>query len=75
LLAEATALGAAVAGGVAVGLWPDYGVAAELAPAEGAEEPDPERVAAYRRLGELFFDAYRRLEPWYDSLAGEAWAR
>jgi len=75
LLAEATALGAAIAGGVAVGLWPDYAVAAELAPARAAERPDPERVAAYRRLRELFADAYRRLEPWFETLADEALAQ
>jgi len=50
-------------------------VAAELAPARAAERPDPERVAAYRRLRELFADAYRRLEPWFETLADEALAQ
>ncbi len=75
LLAEATSLGAAIAGGVGVGVWPDYGIAAELAPASEAERPDPTRVAIYRRLRELFADAYRRLEPWFETLARESYAQ
>ena len=72
LLAEATALGAAIAGGVAVGVWPGYEVAAQFAPAQPAEQPDPARVAAYQRLRDRFAEAYARLEPWFDALPVEA---
>lgn len=69
LMAEATALGAAVAGGVAVGIYGDYGVAAELVHTEPGERPDPARVARYGRLRAVFEATYAALEPIYDQIA------
>lgn len=68
--AEATALGAAVAGGIGVGLFPDFGVARELVPATPAEQSDPARHARYEALYELFQQTYAVLEPIYERLAG-----
>ena len=69
LLAEATSLGAAIAGGVGVGIWPDYGVAHDLVQADAAEMPDPVAHGAYGRLYGLFQETYRALAPIYERLA------
>lgn len=69
LPAQATALGAAIAGGVAVGLYPDYGVAHTLAPAIQAEKPNPAVRARYEALYALFKESYLALEPIFEKLA------
>jgi len=68
LVDEATALGAAVVGGVGVGLFDDFTIAQRMSERTEQHDPDP---AAHRRYGgehEIFLDAYRRLEPWFESL-------
>ncbi len=67
--AEATALGAAVAGGIGVGLFPDFSVVRDIVPATPAEQPDPGRHAHYQALYELFQQTYAALEPIYERLA------
>jgi xylulokinase len=69
LPAAATALGAAIAGGVGVGLYPDYSVARDLIPVIEAETPDPHTRARYNALYELFKQSYIALEPIYTRLA------
>ena len=69
LPAEATALGAVIAGGVAVGIFPDYSVAKELIPAAQGEQPDSANVERYNSLYPLFQQSYRALEPIYEQLA------
>lgn len=59
LLAEATSLGAAIAGGVGVGLYPDFSVAQRFVRTHAAEEPDPARQAQYDALLPRFQGAYR----------------
>jgi xylulokinase len=68
LVDEATALGAAVVGGVGVGLFEDFAVAQHMS--ERTEEHRPTSAAhdRYRGEHEIFLDAYRRLEPWFDTL-------
>jgi xylulokinase len=68
LVDEATALGAAVVGGVGVGLFDDFDIARRMSRRTLECPPDP--AAHERSLGqyELFMDAYRRIEPWFDSL-------
>lgn len=68
LVDEATALGAAVVGGVGVGLFGDFEVARDLSERTAQHEPDAGRHARYRHEHEVFLDAYRRLEPWFDTL-------
>ncbi len=69
LAAEATALGAAIAGGVGVGLFSDFGVAHRLIPTEAAEQPDPANTRRYNALYPLFQKAYTALEPIFEQLA------
>ncbi len=65
----ATSLGAVIAGGVGVGIFPDFGVAREIVTMEEAEVPQPERSEKYRLLYRLFRDAYGALEPIFEGLA------
>lgn len=62
---EANSLGAAVVGGVAVGLIEDWSAAASLSTIEVTFEPDP--VLHERAVGEYerFRDVYARLRTWY----------
>ncbi len=69
LPAAATTLGAAIAGGVGVGLYPDYGVVRHLIPTAPAEQPNPVTQARYTALYELFQQSYAALEPIYERLA------
>jgi len=69
LLAEATSLGAAIAGGVGVGLFADFRVAHKFVQVEEAERPEPAAQARYAELYPLFQEAYRALEPIYARLA------
>jgi xylulokinase len=66
LVDEATALGAAIVGGVAVGLYEDFGVAGRLSTVTDHFTPDAPKHEAYRVAHSRFLDAYRRLEPWFE---------
>ena len=68
LVDEATAIGAAVVGGVGVGMFDDFDVAARFSARLASHTPDPERHQRYRREHALFLEAYTRLEPWFDKL-------
>jgi len=69
LLAEATSLGAAIAGGVGAGLFPDFSVAHEFVTVEEAERPDPAHRQRYAALYGLFQHTYTVLEPIFEQLA------
>jgi xylulokinase len=69
LSVEATSLGAAIAGGVGVGLFDGYGIAETLVSVHPGEEPVPDAVQAYHRRYPLFAECYRVLAPLYDRLA------
>jgi xylulokinase len=69
LAAEATALGAAIAGGVGVGLFSDFSVAHQLIPTQAAEQPNPDSIRRYSALYPLFQQAYTVLEPIFEQLA------
>jgi len=69
LLTEATALGAAIAGGVGVGLFPDFSVAHRFVRVEEAERPDPARGRRYAAFYDLFRQTYSTLEPIFERLA------
>ncbi|NOZ26824.1 MAG: xylulokinase [Chloroflexi bacterium] len=68
LLEEATSLGAAVAGGVGVGLFPDFDVVDRFIEIIDRHEPDPATEAVYERLFPVFQAAYQALCPVYDAL-------
>lgn len=69
LLEEATSLGAAVAGGVGVGLFPDFSVAEKLTPIVDTIRPQADLGPLYDRLYALFNRAYDLIEPLYAELA------
>jgi xylulokinase len=68
LVDEATAIGAAVVGGVGVGIFSNFEVAELFSHEVGTVEPSPERHERYLGEYQLFLDAYRRLEPWFDKI-------
>jgi xylulokinase len=68
LLDEATSLGAAVAGGVGVGLFRDFSVVNRLIEIVDRHTPDPQAQAEYDRLYPVFLDAYDVLVPVFDAL-------
>jgi len=67
----ATAMGAAIAGGIGVGLFDDFSVAEQLIPAQTAEQPDPQRVGRYAELYPLYMRTYAALKPIYDELISQ----
>jgi xylulokinase len=68
LVDEATSLGAAVVGGVGVGFFDGFEVAASMSATSPALRPSPARHEHYTAAHAVFVDAYRRLEPWFASL-------
>jgi xylulokinase len=69
LPSAATAFGAALAGGVGVGLYADYGVVRQLLSTAAAERPNPTTQARYAALYDLFQQTYTALAPIYERLA------
>ena len=68
-MAEATSLGAAIAGGVGVGLYPDFSVAHQFVQVEEAEQPGKAYQGRYTALYDLFQQSYAALEPIFEQLA------
>ena len=62
---EATALGAAVVGGIGVGLIDRWERAAELSEVIDLFEPRPDRAARYELAHARFLEATDRLLPWF----------
>lgn len=69
ILEEATSMGAALAGGVGVGLYPDFSMSETMNPVREVIEPDPATQAAYEQIYPVFEAAYQALVPVYDILA------
>ncbi len=68
LLSEATSFGAAVAGGVGVGLFKDFSLAEELTPVVDVTLPDASLKPLYDRLYDVFVKAYPAFEPLYQDI-------
>ena len=68
-LEEATSMGAAVAGGVGVGLYDDVSIIERMNPVALVVEPDAAAQRSYEPLFELLDEAYASLVPVYDRLA------
>lgn len=66
---EATSLGAAVCGGVGIGLYPDYHVAASMNPKVEDMQPNGELADRYQALYDAFNAAYEALRPVYCQLS------
>lgn len=70
LLAEATSFGAALAGGIGVGVYPDFSLAEQLTPIVDTATPNPDLRTLYDRLYAIFNRAYEAFVPLYEDLAG-----
>ncbi len=69
ILEEATSMGAALAGGVGVGLYPDFSMIEQMNRIAETIPPDPAAQAVYARLYPTFDAAYHALLPIYDMIA------
>ncbi len=69
ILEEATSMGAAVIGGVGVGLYPDFSIAERMNPVGETTSPNPANRLIYDELYDLFESAYHALEPVYQKSA------
>ena len=69
LLEEATSLGAALAGGIGVGLFKDFSVAEELTPIVDTTYPNLSNKPVYDKLYDIFNHAYQAFVPLYEELA------
>ncbi|HEX9923273.1 MAG TPA: xylulokinase [Anaerolineae bacterium] len=69
ILEEATSMGAALAGGVGVGLYPDFSMAETMNRAVETITPELSAGAAYEKIYPLFAAAYHALKPVSDVLA------
>ncbi len=69
ILEEATSMGAALAGGVGVGLYPDFAMIDQMNEVAATIQPDPQRQARYEQVYPVFEAAYQALVPVYEMLA------
>ncbi|MCY0899810.1 MAG: xylulokinase [Firmicutes bacterium] len=69
VLDEATALGAALTGGVGVGLFDTFNVVHEVIEEDYAVVPNPANHERYRALEPIYVEAYEALCPVFDALA------
>jgi xylulokinase len=69
LLEEATSLGAAIAGGIGVGIFQDFSIAEALTPEVDKVLPNPDVQPVYDRLYPIFNQCYEAFVPLYDALA------
>lgn len=69
VLEEATSMGAAVTGGVGVGLYPDFSIVERMNPVVEVIEPDAAGQAVYEKIYPIFEASYEALAPVYDMLA------
>ena len=69
VLEEATSMGAAVAGGVAVGLFDDFNVVERFIAIDEVHQPDPEAAGQYQKMKPIFENCYHALVDVYEQLA------
>jgi len=69
LLEEATAMGAAITGGVGIGLFDRFDVIDQFLEMESRQFPITENVKAYERVKPIFEQAYQQLVGVFDSLS------
>ena len=69
LLEEATSMGAAVTGGVGVGLFRDFDAIDRFISVENEHAPDPGAVKAYGPVKEMFELCYQSMLPVYEKMA------
>jgi xylulokinase len=69
VLEEATSLGAAVAGGVGVGIYKDFSMVETMNPIASTVTPHQSSQAIYNKLLAIFNSSYEALMPIYEQLA------
>lgn len=69
ILEEATSMGAALTGGVGVGLYAGFSMAEAMNPVAATIDPDPKAQRVYEALLPVFRQTYEALVPVYDRLA------
>lgn len=69
ILEEATSMGAALVGGVGVGLYPDFTMIATMNAIAETITPDPQANALYERMLPVFNQLYEALVPAYQAIA------
>ncbi len=62
-------MGAALAGGIGVGLYPDFSMIESMNRTVEVIDPDPVAQAVYERAFPIFEAAYNALVPVYDMIA------
>jgi len=67
-LDEATSMGAAVAAGVGVGLYPDFTAIDQYIAVADSFEPEPDHIAAYEPVKRVFDQCYQALLPVFPEL-------
>jgi xylulokinase len=72
ILEEATSMGAALIGGIGVGLYSGYAMAEQMNAVAQTVTPDPQAVAVYEKVYPIFEAAYHALIPVYDQIAKAA---
>jgi xylulokinase len=70
VLEEATSMGAAIAGGVGIGLYKDWSISAQMNAIAETFTPRADAVRTYTRLYPIFEASYHALAPIYDLMAG-----
>jgi xylulokinase len=68
-LEEATSMGAAVIGGVAAGVFPDFDVIERFIRVDEVVQPDPAQQTVYRQMLPIFEKCYHALVDVYEDLA------
>jgi xylulokinase len=69
ILEEATSMGAALVGGVGVGLYPDFTMIETMNEIASTVMPNPANQAVYERMYPVFNDLYHALAPVYEKIA------
>ncbi|MCA9884782.1 MAG: FGGY-family carbohydrate kinase, partial [Anaerolineae bacterium] len=69
ILEEATSMGAALAGGVGVGLYKDFSMIDQMNAIAETIQPDADEMAAYARHYPIFNSLYEALIPIYEEIA------
>jgi len=67
---EATSIGAAIIGGIGVGIFPDFTVAEHIVKVHEATLPNMENHIKYAAQQKTFLEAYYKLEPLFTMLRG-----
>jgi xylulokinase len=70
ILEEATSMGAALAGGVGIGLFPDFAASEKMNQVAEIFHPDPVALRVYEQVYPIFEASYQALAPVYEQMTG-----